>query len=130
MNEKGYRTIKFSDFEAFGQRTKISNVDLLDFDFVSYVLKRFVENMSEQISVCIHQVTRKLLNIDTFQMSDDELCSHLDFANFGGFVIVYWDKEYLFRLDFDYSYYGDILTVKCRVSDYRSLEHEEKEENK
>lgn len=130
MSEKGYKTIKFSDFDVFGQRTKISNVDLLDFDFVSYVLKRFVENMSEQISVCIHQVTRKLLNIDTFQMSDDELDRHLDFANFGGFVIVYWDKEYLFRLDFDYSYYGDILTVKCRVADYRLLEHEEKEEDK
>lgn len=101
MSEKGYRTIKFSDFEAF-----------------------------EQISTCIHQVARKLLNIDTFQMSDDELDRHLDFANFGGFVIVYWDKEYLFKLNFDYSYYGDILTVKCRVSDYRSLEHEEKEENK
>ena len=127
MSEKGYRTIKFSDFEAFGQRTKISDVDLLDFDFVSYVLKRFVENMGEQISTCIHQVTRKLLNIDTFQMSDDELDRHLDFANFGGFVIVYWDKEYLFRLIFDYSYCGDILTVKCRVTDYRLFNYKEED---
>lgn len=130
MSEKRYKTIKFSDFDAFGQSTKITNVDLYNFDFVNYVQKRLLENMGGQMSIHARKVARMLLNIDVFQMSDDELDRHLDFANFGGFIIVYWDKEYLFRLDFDYSYYGDILTVKCRVADYRSLEHEEKKENK
>lgn len=132
MSEKGYRTIKFSDFEAFGQSTKITNVDLYNFDFVNYVQKRFLENMGGQMSIHARKVARTLLNIDIFQMSDDELDRHLDFACLGSCIIVYWDREYLFRFDVDYSYDGNLnlLNVKCRVSDYRSLEHEEKEENK
>lgn len=130
MSEKGYKTIKFSDFDAFGQSTKITNVDLYNFDFFSYVQKRFLENMGEQISIHSRKVARTLLNIDIFQMSDDELDRHLDFAILGCSILVYWDKGYLFRFDVDYSYDGNLITVKCRATDYRSLEHEEKEENK
>lgn len=132
MNDKGYKTIKFSDFDAFGQSTKITNVDLYNdlynFDFVNYVQKFFLENMGEQISIHSRKVARTLLNIDVLQMSDDELDRHLDFACLGSCIIVYWDGEYLFRFDIDYSYDGNLLTVKCRVADYRSLERKGEED--
>lgn len=132
MSEKGYKTIKFSDFEAFGQSTKITNVDLYNdlynFDFVNYVQKFFLENMGEQISIHSRKVARTLLNIDVLQMSDDELDRHLDFACLGSCIIVYWDGEYLFRFDIDYSYDGNLLTVKCRVTDYRLLERKGEED--
>lgn len=129
MSDKGYKTIKFSDFDAFGQSTKITNVDLYNFDFVSYVQKRFLENMGEQISIHSRKVTRTLLNIDVFQMSDDELDRHLDFACLGNCIVVYWDGEYLFRFDVDYSYDGNLnlLNVKCRVTDYRLFNHKEED---
>ena len=129
MSDKGYKTIKFSDFDAFGQSTKITNVDLYNFDFVSYVQKRFLENMGEQISIHSRKVARTLLNIDVFQMSDDELDRHLDFACLGRCIVVYWDGEYLFRFDVDYSYDGNLnlLNVKCRVTDYRLFNHKEED---
>lgn len=129
MSEKGYKTIKFSDFDAFGQSTKITNVDLYNFDFVSYVQKRFLENMGEQISIHSRKVARTLLNIDVFQMSDDELDRHLDFACLGSCIVVYWDGEYLFRFDVDYSYDGNLnlLNVKCRVTDYRLFNHKKED---
>ena len=129
MSEKGYKTIKFSDFDAFGQSTKITNVDLYNFDFVNYVQKRFLENMGEQISIHSRKVARTLLNIDVFQMSDDELDRHLDFACLGRCIVVYWDGEYLFRFDVDYSYDGNLnlLNVKCRVTDYRLFNHKEED---
>lgn len=129
MSDKGYKTIKFSDFDAFGQSTKITNVDLYNFDFVSYVQKRFLENMGKQISIHSRKVTRTLLNIDVFQMSDDELDRHLDFACLGNCIVVYWDGEYLFRFDVDYSYDGNLnlLNVKCRVTDYRLFNHKEED---
>ena len=129
MSEKGYKTIKFSDFDAFGQSTKITNVDLYNFDFVSYVQKRFLENMGEQISIHSRKVARTLLNIDVFQMSDDELDRHLDFACLGSCIVVYWDGEYLFRFYVDYSYDGNLnlLNVKCRVTDYRLFNHKKED---
>lgn len=125
MSEKGYKTIKF---EAFRQSTKITNVDLYDFDFVNYVQKRLLENMGGQMSIYARKVARTLLNIDTFQMSDDELDRHLDFAWLGSCIVVYWDGEYLFRFDVDYSYDGILLTVKYRVTDYRLFKHKEEDE--
>ena len=129
MSDKGYKTIKFSDFDAFGQSTKITNVDLYNFDFVNYVQKRLLENMGGQMSIHSRKVTRTLLNIDVFQMSDDELDRHLDFACLGNSIVVYWDGEYLFRFDVDYSYDGNLnlLNVKCRVTDYRLFNHKEED---
>lgn len=122
MNEKGYETIKFSDFDAFGHKINVTNVDLFDFDFVQYIQKRLIKNMDEYILENSRKVARTLLNIDTSQMSNDELDQHLDFAALGGSdILVYWDKEYLFRFNADYSYDGYFLTVKFRVAEYRSL---------